>query len=204
MKNLNFIKNKKFIIIINLFLITTLMTVSVYSWFASMVDNRVDAYEIQVESDDSLELSFTGEDGTWAGTLNLADLMLDGTSTSVLDSMKFVEVTGNGETFYSPQLIQKNNYAVVNPSGDWPLSVANQDYLKFTVKMRSKEQLNVYLSSSSNASPAFELYAHKTEIILFDVKLLIQASKSDLSQDKPSIAVKNLSAKSDFVHTPFS
>ncbi len=157
MKNLNIIKNKKFIIIINLFLITTLMVVSVYSWFASMVDNRVDAYEIQVESDDALELSFTGEDGTWAGTLNLADLMRDGTSISVLDSMKFVEVTGNGDKFYSPQLTQKNNYAVVNPDGDWPASSENQDYLEFTVKMRSKEALKVYLSSDSVASPSSQI-----------------------------------------------
>lgn len=157
MKISKILKNKKFIIIINLFLITTLMTVSVYSWFASMVDNRVDAYEIQVESDDALELSFTGENGTWGGTLNLADLKLGTSSTSVLDSMKFVEVTGNGETFFSPQLIQKNNYAVVNPSGDWPKAVANQDYLQFTVQMRSKEQLKVYLSSDSKATPASQV-----------------------------------------------
>lgn len=82
MKKLNFKKlnlraNQKLIIIINLLLIVTLMTVSVYSWFASMVDNRVDAYEIQVESDDALELSFTGEDGTWSGSLNLADLKVE-------------------------------------------------------------------------------------------------------------------------------
>jgi len=157
LKKLNIIKNKKFIIIINLFLITTLMTVSVYAWFATMVNNRVDAYEIVVESDDALELSFTGADGTWSGSLNLADLMKEGTTTSVLDSMKFVEVTGNGETFYSPQLTQKNNYAIVNPDGDWPTSNKNQDYLEFTVKMRSKEALNVYLSSDSIASPASQV-----------------------------------------------
>lgn len=157
MKKINIFKNKKFIIIINLFLITTLMTVSVYAWFATMVDNKVDAYEIMVESDDALELSFTGEDGTWSGTLNLADLLVDGTSTSVLDSMKFVEVTGNGETFYSPQLIQKGNYAIVNPDGDWPEATANEDYLQFTVKMRSKEELDVYLSSDSKVSPASQV-----------------------------------------------
>lgn len=157
MKKFNILKNKKFIIIINLFLITTLMTVSVYSWFATMVDNKVDAYEVIVESDDALELSFTGADGTWSGSLNLADLMREGTSTSVLDSMKFVEVTGNGETFYSPQLTQKNNYAIVNPDGDWPHSSKNQDYLEFTVKMRSKEALNVFLSSDSIASAASQV-----------------------------------------------
>ena len=162
MKKLNFKKlnlraNQKLIIIINLLLIVTLMTVSVYSWFASMVDNRVDAYEIQVESDDALELSFTGEDGTWSGSLNLADLKVEGTGTSVLDAMKFVEVTGNGETFYSPQLTQKSNYAIVNPDGEWTTPTPNQDYLEFTVKMRSKDALKVYLSSDSSASPASQV-----------------------------------------------
>lgn len=155
MKKSNIFKNKKLIIIINLFLITALMTVSVYSWFATMVDNRVDAYEIIVESDDALELSFDGE--KWSGTLNLADLMREGTSTSVLDSMKFIEVTGNGETFFSPQLTQKTNYAVVNPVGDWARANMNQDYLQFTVQMRSKEPLNVFLSSDSTASPASQV-----------------------------------------------
>ena len=122
-----------------------------------MVDNKVDAYDIQVESDDALELSFTGEDGSWSGTLNLADLIKEGTSTPVLDAMKFVEVTGDGENFYSPQLTQKENYAVVNTEAEWSLARANVDYLQFTVKMRSKEELKVYLSSDSTASPASQV-----------------------------------------------
>jgi len=156
-KKINLKRNQKLIIIINLFLIATLMTVSVYSWFASMVDNKVDAYDIQVESDDALELSFTGADGTWSGSLNLADLIKEGTSTPVLDAMKFVEVTGDGQNFYSPQLTQKENYAVVNTEAEWSSARANVDYLQFTVKMRSKEELKVYLSSDSTASPASQV-----------------------------------------------
>lgn len=150
MKQIKINLKKKSIIIVNLLLILTLMTVSVYAWFASQVENRVDAYEILVESDNALELSFDKE--TWGGTLNLADFKIDG--SSVLDTMKFVEVTGDGTTFRIPQLNQKTNYAEVNTSGTWTDAVANQDYLDFTVYMRSKDKLSVYLSSESAATPA--------------------------------------------------
>ncbi len=150
MKNKKVKLRSKQLIIINLFLIAVLMTASVYAWFASHVENRVDAYDITVESDNALELSFDGE--TWGGTLNIADLEnTDG--EKVLDTMKFVEVTGNGASFSIPQLTQKNNYAIVNTSGTWTTAKANQDYLEFTVHMRSKDSLDVFLSSDSEASP---------------------------------------------------
>lgn len=150
MRKIKVNSKKKLLIAVNLFLIFTLMTVSVYAWFASQVDNRVDAYEIQVESDNALELSF--DKVTWGGTLNLADYKSGG--NLVLDTMKFVEVTSDGETFRIPQLTQKNNYAEVNTSGDWTDAMANKDYLEFTVHMRSKDALDVYLSSDSKAAPA--------------------------------------------------
>lgn len=148
MKLTNFKISKKLVIIINLFLITALMTVSVYAWFASMVENRVDVYEITVESDNALELSFDGE--SWGGSLNLANYK-DSNGDSVMEKIKFVEVDGDGTNFRIPQLTQKTNYAEVNTSADWSTAYANQDYLEFTVLMRSKDKMNVYLSSESVA-----------------------------------------------------
>ena len=151
MKKLRFKFNKKLITAVNLFLIFTLMTVSVYSWFASQVNNTVDAYDIEVEANNALELSFDGE--TWGGTLNLANFEEGG--KNVLDTMKFVEVTGDGETFGIPQLTQKSNYAVIDQtSTNWSDAVANRDYLQFTVYMRSKDPLSVYLGSESAATPS--------------------------------------------------
>lgn len=146
--------NNKFIIAINLFLIAILMVVAVYAWFASHADNRIDAYDIQVESDSSLELSFDQE--TWGGTLNLADYK-EG-DTNVLSSMKFVEVTGDGSSFSIPELEQNQNYAAVNAAGTWTPAVANKDYLQFTLYLRSKDKLNVYLGSESQALPASSIY----------------------------------------------
>lgn len=152
---LNKIKSKsksKMIIIVNIFLIAILMVVAVYAWFSSNVNNTIDAYDIQVESDNALELSF--DNTTWSGSLDLADLKNEGANTNVLDTIKFVEVTGDGSTFSIPQLTQKENYAEVNTAGTWSSAEANQDYLSFTVYMRSKDPLDVYFGSTSKASPA--------------------------------------------------
>lgn len=146
----------KFIIVVNLFLIFCLMTVAVYAWFASSSDNKVDAYDIQVQSDSALELSFDGE--TWGGSLDLANLE-NANGTKVLDTMKFVEVTSDGTGFFIPQLIQNTGYASVNTTGEWKTATANADYLNFTVYMRSKEKLKVYLSSDSQASPSSSVYS---------------------------------------------
>lgn len=146
----------KFIIAVNLFLIFCLMTVAVYAWFASSSDNKVDAYDIQVQSDSDLQLSFDGE--TWGGSLDLANLE-NADGTKVLDTMKFVEVTSDGTGFFIPQLIQNTGYASVNAAGEWKNATANVDYLNFTVYMRSKEKLKVYLSSDSQASPSSSVYS---------------------------------------------
>ena len=137
----------RYLIAVNLFLIAILMVVAVYAWFASNVNNRVDAYDVQVQSDNTLQLSF--DETTWSSTLNLSDFKSG--DASVLDTMKFIAVTGDGENFYIPQLKQKQTYATVKDTG-WSDAVANEDYLKFTVHMRSKDAINVYLSSDSSAA----------------------------------------------------
>ena len=154
---MNFLSNisneikAKMVIAINLFLIFALMTVSVYAWFASQTDNRVDAYEIQIGANSDLELSFDGKQ--WAGSLDLSDLK-NAIGNSVLDSIKLIDVTSDGNDFRIPQLILKENYAEVNESGSWSTAKANQDYLEFTLQMRSRDKLSVYLSSTSMATPA--------------------------------------------------
>lgn len=145
MKNSNSNSKSKYIIIVNLFLIAILMVVGVYAWFAVSADNRVDAYDVQVNSDSNLELSF--DQNTWSERLNLKDC-------PEYKNVKFVEVTGDGQSFRIPQLTQKDGYAVVNTSAQWKNATKNKDYLEFKVYMRSKDKLNVYLGSESKASPA--------------------------------------------------
>ena len=81
MKQINKNTKSKLVIIINLVLISVLLVTSVYAWFAINVDNNVKMYDIEVHSDNPLELSFTGEDGTWSSSLDLSQLQrADGTN----------------------------------------------------------------------------------------------------------------------------
>lgn len=161
MKQINRNTKSKLIIIINLVLISVLLVTSVYAWFAINVDNNVKMYDIEVHSDNPLELSFTGKDGTWSSSLDLSQLQrADG--TNVLSTMKFIEVTGDGSTFKIPTLIQYEGYALPDTATVWKDAVANQDYLSFTVHMRSKDPLNIYVSSSSYAEPASDVITGDT------------------------------------------
>lgn len=145
MKRIIISSKSKYMIVINLFLIFILMTVSVYAWFASNVNNNVNISEIEVQADNNLQLSLDGK--TWSGSLNL---------DSIVKTMKFVEVTGNGEKFYIPKLEQYPNYALVDLESDFTAlddNAVNVSYLKFDVYMRSEDALNVHLSSESYAAP---------------------------------------------------
>lgn len=155
MKNKKIFNSKKTIIIINLLLILALMTGSVYSWFAVNVENRVDVYEIEVEADNALELSFTGEENSWSTFLNVSDLKND-KGELVLTNLNFGEITGDGTTFKIPTLSQYGNYALVDKSAEanWSDATENVDFLRFKVHLRSEDQLNVFLSSDSAAFPA--------------------------------------------------
>ena len=160
MKKLKQRTKNKFMIFINLFLITALVVTSVLAWFAINADNRVDTYEVQVVSDSALMLSF--DNSNWSNGLNLADLRVDETTGSqtiittpreVLSTLRMVEVTGDGVTLRKPVLNQHGSYADVAGYG-WHSATANQDYLKFTVYFKSEEPLDVYLSSDSYARPS--------------------------------------------------
>ena len=163
MKQINKNTKSKLVIIINLVLISVLLVTSVYAWFAINVDNNVKMYDIEVHSDNPLELSFTGEDGTWSSSLDLSQLQrADG--TNVLSTMKFIEVTGDGSIFKIPTLIQYDGYALPDTAAAtvWKDATPNQDYLSFTVHMRSKDPLNIYVSSTSFAEPASDVITGDT------------------------------------------
>lgn len=140
----------KLMIVVNIVLICVLMVVAVYAWFASNANNNIKAYDITVETDNNLEVSF--DNASWSSGLDLNNYVLDG--KNVMENMKFVNVTSDGITsFKVPQLTQYANYADITTSGTLNDATANKDYLSFTVYMRSKDKLDVYFGSGSNATP---------------------------------------------------
>lgn len=150
MNRMNTYTKRIIIAAVNLFLISTLIVVSVYSWFTSNHSLDVTLSGITVTSGSDIELSLDGV--SWGCSLDLAELRAaDG--SKVFDSLKFSEITGDGETFTIPALTEQSGYAEVDTAASWPIAEKNKDYLEFTVYMRSIEKFDVYLGVMSYAKP---------------------------------------------------
>lgn len=145
-------KTKK-LIIANSLLLTFLAVGFAYAWFAANYRSSVDGDRVEVIADSALEISFTGEDGSWKNYLNLSD------SNSGINwsEIEFKDITGSGDgTFFRPILKQDDGFAVVDTNssltqlGD---ASVNKDYIKFDLYMRSTDPLNVYLGDGSQVQP---------------------------------------------------
>lgn len=144
-------KRIKKLIIANVVLLGLLVAGFTYAWFATSYGNKVDADQVQVIADSALELSF--DNSTWSTYLKL-----DTTG------LKFTDITGSGDStgdakangaFFKPSLSQMGGYAeVTNGAADeWKTPVANTDYIKFDLYMRSAEQYDVYLGKGASVTP---------------------------------------------------
>ncbi|MGN0453425.1 MAG: hypothetical protein ACI4GZ_06490 [Ruminococcus sp.] len=135
------IKTKQRLIIANSFLLAFLMCVAVYSWFAVNNKNSVNSNDVTVKADNSLELSV--DNTSWYSSIQLSDY-------EWFNSVKFTDITGLGDgSFLRPVLEQFPDYAQVNSGSAWTTPSAGQDYVKFTLYMRSKDPLVVSLGEDS-------------------------------------------------------
>lgn len=151
---MNILKKKK-IIIANSILLLVLVIGTVFAWFAVNYNNKVNSKEVTVISDGALELSLDGE--TWQSSINLSN------DTAWFKKTKFTDITGSGDgTFLRPTLKQGGNKATVNTDSDWSkneisyaeskdsISEDGFDYAKFTVYMRSTEELTISLGENND------------------------------------------------------
>lgn len=140
---------KKKLIIANSVLMLLLIVGCVYAWFAVNYNNEVDSNNVTIVADSALELSVDGGK-TWKNALNLS------TDTEWFSSVKFTDITGSGDgNFLRPNLTQYADHAEVDGWSDTVLN-PNFDYVRFTLKMRSAEPINVYLGDGSAVTPSAE------------------------------------------------
>lgn len=137
---------KKKLIIANSVLMLLLIVGFVYAWFAVNYNNEIDSNNVTVTAEGALELSL--DNSNWSPNLNLAD-------STEYTSVKFTDITGSGDgNFLRPTLDQSTGFAVVNPSGTWTPPGKNSDYVRFTLYMRSTEELKVSLGNNSSVRPS--------------------------------------------------
>lgn len=148
-------KNKKKLIIANSSLLLFMIIGVVFAWFASNYNNTIDSNDVTVIADGALELSLAPDTFGWSNSIQLSNY-------EAFNNVKFTDITGSGDGKFSRPTLQQNiNYASVATNATWTEpkscnftdSSVIGDYVKFTLYMRSKDKLNVYLGADSSVEP---------------------------------------------------
>lgn len=184
--------NKKKVLIINSILLVSLIVGTVFSWFAVNYNNKINSKEVEVIADGALELSLDGSN--WQSSINLSN------DTAWFKKTKFTDITGSGNgDFYRPSLTQNENTAEVNTAGNltfvenFPKSKDNDgeyDYAKFTVYMRSTEELKISLGAIDNVASG----VYSIDALSGDGVLNLAGVAKDISSDSTTKFSKDLVA----------
>lgn len=188
-------KRVKKLIIANSLLLTFLVAGFAYAWFAVNYGSSVDGDEVEVVADSALEISFTGEDGTWKNYLNL-----DKTKGGIVDftQLEFRDITGSGAWgFLRPVLTQEAANAKVDTTQDWTPPEPGKDYIDFTLYMQSADPLNVYLGDGSKVEPKAEKL---TELTAENADVNRKSAYGNFSKDLVAGAVRVSAVNSSDVH----
>ena len=70
-----------------------------------------------------------------------------------MENIFLCEVTGDGQTFNIPKLIQSGNVAYVDTDSAFSSAVPNENYLSFDIYFRSKAQRRIRIVEDSSISP---------------------------------------------------
>ncbi len=129
-------------LILALVLIVTII-VLIFAWFSNA--ERATASGLTVKSYNvGLEAAFVDEDDKYSTIL-------------VDESIKnYPLITGDGTNFFIPSLNRKTGEPITDTSGYWiskRAPVANNDYYEKDIYFRCKEQLQLYLDSTSSVVP---------------------------------------------------
>lgn len=152
------VKSKKKLIVANSLLLVFLIFGAVFAWFASNFKNYVASNEIEVVSDDDLQLSV--DNANWHNSITLSNYEWFKRTT-------FTDITGSGAgAFARPTLELNANYASVVTDGEWTTPIPTDttdnsatgtnkyDYVRFTLYMKSKTPYTVKLGENSYVRPA--------------------------------------------------
>ncbi|MGN0455806.1 MAG: hypothetical protein ACI4F2_03015 [Acutalibacteraceae bacterium] len=188
-------KRVKKLIIANSLLLTFLVAGFAYAWFAVNYGSSVDGDEVEVVADSALEISFSGDVGTWKNYLNL-----DRTKGGVVDftNLEFRDITGSGAgSFLRPVLTQEAANAKVDTTQDWTPPAPGKDYIDFTLYMRSADPLDVYLGDGSRVEPKAEVL---TGLTADNADVNRKSAYGNFSKDLVAGAVRVSAVNSSNVH----
>lgn len=80
-----------------------------------------------------------------------------------MEDLFLCEVTGDGQTFNIPKLVQYGEIAYVDPDADFDEAVENEDYMSFDIYFRTKTENDVTIKSDSTITPKGKIDASTEE-----------------------------------------
>ncbi len=128
--------------------------IGAWSWFSNNTTATANGISVSCEAPDSIEIAIVehGAPAPADDDYTVGEFELDANSP-VISNLKLTEITGDGKTFYKPQLQQEDGVANPITNVDWGKPYVGRDYMSFDLYIRSKGQLEVFLDSESSVLP---------------------------------------------------
>ena len=141
--------------------------VGVMSWFTKSTTATADGISVKTEVTDGLEYYIVApNDSDQYKNINdkLASKNLTWHTSKVtfdfkesefkfMEDLFLCEVTGDGNTFKIPKLVQYGEIAYVDTTSEFTNAVANENYMSFDIYFRTKSLHTVTLKSGSTIAP---------------------------------------------------
>ena len=125
--------------------------IGAWSWFSNNTKATAEGISVLCEAPDGIEIAVV-EHGAPAPAdteYSVGTLELDANSP-VISNLNLTEITGDGVTFFKPQLQQKDGVAMPITGVDWSKPYIGRDYMSFDLYIRSEGRVNVFLDSESS------------------------------------------------------
>ena len=154
----------------NLIILAVLVVVAfvgVMSWFTKTAKATADGINVKTEIVDGLEYyivapsdsdqyknindKLASKNLTWhtsKTTFNFKD-----SEFKFMEDLFLCEVTGDGNIFKIPKLVQYGEIAYVDTTSDFTDALANENYMSFDIYFRTKNQHTVTMKSGSSIAP---------------------------------------------------
>lgn len=169
--------------LIILLVLTVITFVSMWSWFTSNPEATADGLNVKCSADEGIEIAVVAagaeapastdyksnfvltksdsENETQAQAVAEGEGASETSKVNLLDDLTLTEITSDGITFVRPNLKQINGIATPviytdeakTAKDKWSAATPQVHYLSFDLYMRSKNQVKVYLDSTSKFVP---------------------------------------------------
>ncbi|MDP4120329.1 MAG: hypothetical protein Q8876_04630 [Bacillota bacterium] len=131
-------------LILLLVLVISMITAA-WAWFISSSTASANGMSVSLQALNNLTVSL--DNTNYYQSVDITK------SSSVMQNLDFLDITGDGQTFLRPILNQSTSGASPDTTKTWSAPTAGKEYLSFNVYLRSNTKCSVYLNQGSSVDP---------------------------------------------------